>query len=44
MAKHKRHDGSGSPDHVIADYLIASLGAFNTAVRKRATARNETVN
>lgn len=35
IVKHKRHEGSGSPDHVVTDYVLASLGALNTAIRKR---------
>ena len=43
IAKHERHKGSGTPDHVLAELVLANITAYNTAVRKRAQARNETV-
>lgn len=43
LAKHERQKGSGTPDHVLAEYVTSSLSAFNTAVRKRAKARNESI-
>lgn len=44
LAKHNRPKGSGTPADVLADYLIGCLSAYNTAVRKRATLRNEPLN
>lgn len=35
ISKHKRHEGSGSPEQVVTDYVLASLNSLNTAVRKR---------
>lgn len=43
IAKHERQKGSGTPDHVLMEFLVTNLGAYNTAVRKRAQSRNETV-
>lgn len=35
LVKHKRHEGSGAPEQVVTDYVLASLSALNNAVRKR---------
>jgi hypothetical protein len=43
LAKHERHKGSGTPDHVLAEFVLANLSAYNAAVRKRAKERNESV-
>ena len=34
---------SGSPDHILADYLMDALAAFDRAVQARATWRGESV-
>ncbi|VXC07655.1 hypothetical protein [Aeromicrobium sp. 9AM] len=34
---------SGSPDHILADFLLDSLAAFDRAVQARATWRGESV-
>ena len=41
LAKHERHKGSETPDNVLADFLNGVLSNYNTAIRKRAVALNE---
>lgn len=43
LVKHDRHKGSGTPDAVLSEFILGTLTAYNTAVRKRAQSRNETV-
>jgi hypothetical protein len=33
--KHSAEDGSGTPDFIIAQYLLACLNAFDTATNQR---------
>lgn len=33
---------SGTPDHILADFLLGTLGVFEDAIRHRATWRGET--
>jgi len=35
LNKHGRENGSNTPDHILANFLIASLAAFDTAVASR---------
>lgn len=41
LVKHERVKGSGTPDHVLAEYVTSCLSAYTTAVRKRAQILNE---
>lgn len=43
LVKHDRHKGSGTPDYVLADFVIASISAYTSAVRKRAQVRDESL-
>lgn len=36
-------NASGTPDHVLADYLLACLSAFDAAIEARANWRGESV-
>lgn len=41
LVRHERTKGTNTPDHILMEYMVASLTAYNTAVRKRALALNE---
>ncbi len=36
LNRHSRENGSNTPDHILADYLLACLAAFDAAVDSRA--------
>lgn len=44
LVKHERVKGSGTPDHLLAEFLTSSLSAYTTAIRKRAQVLNESIN
>lgn len=35
LNKHSREGGSNTPDHILANYLVACLAAFDTATHQR---------
>ena len=40
---HSQENESGTPDFILATYMLSSLQAYNTAVVSRATWRGESV-
>lgn len=43
LNKHSQENESGTPDFILAKYMLSSLQAYNTAVVSRAEWRGESV-
>lgn len=41
--KHSKENGSGTPDHILAEYLIGCLDVFDNTIKARANWRGERI-